>query len=185
MEHQDKSKAMNADSTHMKAENTSDYLPIYRETSHYARENGETSLYRISLRENCACKDAIEKAINKNFDGWYLNDAGAREVLKQFGDERVNYVLANTVQIANWDARYSTENRRWAEAIPVAGDPRDMSCSRDAFVVRSHPSVLNGFISQVRKAERERPSVLEALKNLSVQQKEKPAPARKSQEVER
>lgn len=163
MEHPNENKPRNSDDSQAKSESAGDYLPIYRETSQYARENGELSLYRISLRENCACKDAIEQAIRENFDGWHLNDAGAREVLKQYGVKRVNYVLANTVQIANWDVRYSTENRKWADSIPVAGDPRDMSCSRDAFVIRSHPAVLNGFISQVRKIAHERPSLLEAI----------------------
>lgn len=185
MEHLNENKALNANDSPSKAEGTGNYLPIYQGTSLYARENGELPLYRVSLQENCACKDAIEKAINENYDGWHLKDAGAREVLKQYGAERVNYVLANTVQIAKWDGRYSMDNRRWADDIPIAGNPRDISCSRSSFAVRSHPAVLNGFISQVRRIERERPSLRETLGSLNAQQKDTPAPTRKTREVER
>lgn len=184
MEHPNETKTPNTGDIPSKDGITGEYLPIYRGTSLYARQTGELDLYRTSLRENCACREAIEKAIRENFDGWDLNAAGARAVLKQFGSERVNYVLANTVQIADWDARYSSDNRRWAEAIPVTDSPRDTSSSRYSFVIRSHPYVLNGFISQVRKAERERPSLLEAIQK-PVEKTPKARPAKSAREEAR
>ena len=46
--------------------------PIYTETAAYAQSVGELDLYRISLRENKDCKNAIDNAIYENFDGFRL-----------------------------------------------------------------------------------------------------------------
>lgn len=120
--------------------------PVYRHSGEYAREHGELEAFRASRQTNVACKEAIEATIQANFDGMYLNTDG-KDVLAEFGPERVSYVLAATIQSKEWDGRFSRSNKAWAAAIPMF-ETEDRRC---AFVVESHPAVLDGFISMVRK----------------------------------
>ena len=57
-------------------------------------------------------------------------------------------VLANTLHELKWDGRFSYANKHWAEKIYI---PTDLNHNSD-FVVRSHPAVLDGFVSFYRKA---------------------------------
>ena len=80
-----------------------DFLLVYREPLTYARDNGELDPYRVSRRENIACKEAIEKSIADHFDGMHLDPAAAKEVLEEFGMSRTMFVLAVTVNARDWD----------------------------------------------------------------------------------
>ena len=49
----------------------------------------------------------------------YLSrDAAAKDVIETYGIDRVMFVLANTVQLQDWDGRYSPRNKAWAKTIP-------------------------------------------------------------------
>ena len=71
---------------------------VYPHDAAYARAHGELAAYRNARRSNIACKNAIEEAIAKHFDGMHLDEACVKEVLDQYGSERVTLVLAATVQ---------------------------------------------------------------------------------------
>ena len=60
--------------------------------------------------------------------------------------ERVAMVLANTVQLQDWDGRYSRRNKEWAKTIPN-DNPETVRCG---YALNSHPAVLDGFIDLVR-----------------------------------
>ncbi|HBA49819.1 MAG TPA: helicase SNF2, partial [Lachnospiraceae bacterium] len=99
-----------------------------------------------------SCKDAIDRAIAENFDGHRLPKGTAEGVIREYGIERVSYVLANTVMHRRQEERISPENKEWAKSI----EPYAMYESRD-IVASSHPAVLNGFINQARRyIEREK-----------------------------
>ena len=126
-----------------------DKTPIYKESYEYAYQHGEGEQHIASNRANIACRDAIETAIashyrNNRFDA----EAAVREVVKQFGYERTFYVLANTVQTQGGDGRVSQANKQWAQTVPVVFErgKRDMSY----LITRTHPGILNMFVSQVR-----------------------------------
>lgn len=126
--------------------------PIYPYSAAYAREHGETEAYRQSEKENISCRDAIEEVIRTRFDGIHLASDAAKVVLDEYGAERMSYVLANTVRHFSWDNRFSVENRKWAESIPVFEDKDPWGEERNAdFVVNSHPAVLDGFINLLRE----------------------------------
>ena len=57
-------------------------------------------------------------------------------------------MLANTLHELKWDGRFSYANKHWAEKIYI---PTDLNHNSD-FVARSHPAVLDGFVSSYRKA---------------------------------
>ncbi len=131
-------------------------VPLYPFDGDHARANDELDQYRASRMENIACKEAIEKAIAGGFDGMHLAKGLAKDVLEQFGPERVSYVLASTIQQKSWDERFSRNNREWANSVPMF-EGKDRSY---VYEVTSHSTVLNGFVSQVRReleAAREQP----------------------------
>ena len=117
-----------------------------------AQKELEKAQAKIERDTKVSCKDAIDKAIAENFDGHRLPKGTAEGVIREYGRERVSYVLANTVMHRSQEERISPENKEWAKSI----EPYAMYESRD-IVVASHPAVLNGFINQARRyIEREK-----------------------------
>ena len=74
--------------------------PIYTETAAYAKSVGELDLYRVSLHENKNCKNAIDKAISENFDGFRLKKDCYKPVIEQFG-------LASDAHAGHWHRQVS------------------------------------------------------------------------------
>lgn len=126
-----------------------DKTPIYRESYEYAYQHGETEQHLASQRANIACRDAIVAAIGTHYhDNRLDTKAAVKEVVQQFGYERMFYVLANTVQAMDWDGRASRNNKAWAQTIPVAFErgKRDVSY----LITHSHPGLLDMFVRDAR-----------------------------------
>ena len=126
-----------------------DKTPVYKESFQYAYQHGEQEQHLSSNRANIACKEAIEQAIASHYyDNRFNAEAAVRDVVKQFGFERMFYVLANTVQTQGGDGRVSRANKDWAQTIPVAFENgrRDMSF----LITHSHPGLLDMFVSKAR-----------------------------------
>lgn len=121
-------------------------VPVYREMANYAYEAGELDMYRASRDANMACKEAIEAAISENYVDYRLSTRVAVEtVLEQFSEERVQYVLANTVQHNLHDGRYHAESKDWAGKISVCEE------NSESFIVSQvHPGLVNLFINQFK-----------------------------------
>lgn len=121
-------------------------VPVYREMANYAYEAGELDMYRASRDANIACAEAIEQAISENYVDYKLSTRVAVEtVLEQFSEERVQYVLANTVQHNLHDGRYHAENKDWAGKISVCEE------NSESFIVgQVHPGLVNLFINQFK-----------------------------------
>ena len=136
--------------------------PLYPHTAAYALEHGELEQYRASLQANIACKNSIEAAIRQHFDGMHLDKTAVTEVIAAYGKERTCYVAANTLRQKSWDDRFSSSNKAWAAQFEIAAAVRPDYDSRGAFVVDSHPAVLDGFTGLLRR-ECEKPSLYEKL----------------------
>ena len=121
-------------------------VPVYRETANYAYEAGELDAYRASYDANIACADAIEQAISENYaDNRLATRVAVETVLEQFSEERVQYVLANTVQHSLHDGRYHSENKDWARKISVCEE------NSESFIIgQAHPGLVNLFINQFK-----------------------------------
>ncbi len=152
-------------------------IPLYQGNAKYAREHGEIELFRASFKANIACRDAIDTVIRENFDGYSLH-ADAKDVLAEFGPERVSHVLAATLLDRQHDQRFSRDNLAWAASVPTldAGD------RHYEYGLNSHPAVLDGFVGLARKemeAMREpaekKPSIKAQLAAAKAAQSEKPA----------
>ena len=120
---------------------------LYPYSAKETRERNELSLWRESHRANIACRDAIEDAIRRSFDGMHLDKDCITPVLDEYGYKRTAWVLANTLHELKWDGRFSPANKQWAERRYIPQDERHNA----AITVRSHPAVLDGFVSFYRK----------------------------------
>lgn len=102
--------------------NTYKTVKLYLQNWEYADENGQQEDYRASLKANIACKEAVEAAIVKHYhvNGYTLDTKNcAKELILEFGLERLAYVLANTLRYKRYDGRISPENLRWAYTVSV------------------------------------------------------------------
>ena len=124
----------------------SEYKPLYIWSLEYAGRSNERKLWRDSYKENCDCARAIEKAINSAYDYQKscLNDCAA-PVIEQYGFDRVNWVLANTVQQKMHDGRFSMKNKAWARQFYI---PQDEICWH--FCVEAHPGLTDLFLDESR-----------------------------------
>ena len=123
-----------------------DCIGLYRYSREEARRNNEIPLWRDSYHENERCARAIEEAIRKDFDGMHLAKDSSKSVIEEFGYDRTFWVLANTVNMKDFDGRFSHDNKQWAKTFYIPDD--ENNCY---FVADSHPAVLDGFINQVRR----------------------------------
>ena len=142
-------------------------VPMYFHSAAYASEHGETDAYWLSDQANFSCKVAIEQAISAHYGDNRLDTASAvQEVMEKFGPERMNFILANTIQHKDADGRISRDNKAWAKTIPMPEDKE--SFRRNAYLVvdQVNPGLVDLFIRQARKTvqEKEKGSVLQKLK---------------------
>lgn len=162
--------------------------PIYTHNGAYAREHGELTQYRESLLTNIACKEAIEASIRKHYDGMHMGKESLSEVIKAFSPKRVAFVLATTIQLHDYDGRYSRDNKAWAVEIDTSFSVSPSYDHRPSFCVQSHPAILNGFVNLVQQelARERKPSVLARLQAKSAPPQVKPkTPVKRSADLER
>ena len=127
-----------------------------------AQKELEKAQAKMERDTKVSCKNAIERTVAEKFDGRRLPKDTAEEVIKEYGIDRVSYVLANSVAHKRQDTRLSDENKEWAKEI----EPYAMWENRD-MIVDSHPAVLNGFINQTRRyIEREKELAEQAQKEI-------------------
>ena len=117
---------------------TKDHAYLYLSSISEAKRQNEVALWQASHLENIACKQAIEEAIRKGFDGMHLSHDCARGVIEDFGFKRVGWVLAATIQLKPEDGRFSRRNKEWAAATFIPRSDRNYE-----FMVDSHAGVMN------------------------------------------
>lgn len=127
------------------------YPPLYRQPLTYAVEHGEKAAYRRSWELNQDCKKAVEEAVSRNFDGMHLDKDAVKPVLKEYGAERLSFILANTLKQEEWDARFSRDNVAWATEFFISAN-MDYGADGNVYLsLSSHPAVLDGFIDMFRR----------------------------------
>lgn len=143
-------------------------VPVYKYPASHAQEHDELIVYRASNKANMACKEAIEAAIRDHYRDNCLGSDAVKQVVEQFGYDRVFHVLAVTVRQKDWDGRISQDNKAWAKTVPVFENPDAWGTDRNCYlVVNSHPGLTDLFLSQARKThaqEQQKSSVRDKLK---------------------
>ena len=124
----------------------SEHKSLYKWPLSDAKRMGEGKWWQESYNENCLCARAIESAISDNYADNCLNTDVAKEIIETYGFDRVNYVLANTVQRSSLDGRFDAENKEWADSFYIPNED-----ARKNFTVKSHPGLTNLFINRIRK----------------------------------
>ena len=123
-------------------------IPIYDGTAREANERGEAEKFKASRQADSDCRDAIENAIARNYDGSRLNTRAAiAEVREQFGEKRLVRVTASLIVNRPHDGRISPENRAWADKKAV---------SKEIGSGHTHPGLLDIFAARLREGERKR-----------------------------
>lgn len=120
---------------------------IYPYSFEYARDSGELEAFRESEKLNKECAAAIDKAVadSRHDQHFYKLPAALDAVSKQFGLDRVTWVVAATIQHYNYDGRFSHANKEWAREFPIP----DVKSGN--FLLKTHPAVLDGFATTVQK----------------------------------
>ena len=133
------------------------YTPIYYPSGSAARDAGQLDAYRASYAANVATRSAIDDAIREYFDGMRLAPDALHYVLWYVQDaDRVALVLANTLRWRDHDGRFSRASRSWAAGVrlPDAGN-MDAYDSSSAYACASHSAILEGFIQQFIRYQKE------------------------------
>ncbi|MCU0078866.1 DUF3849 domain-containing protein [Extibacter muris] len=126
----------------------------------------------------------MEQAIADHYRDNRLGAEAVHQVLEQFGYDRMFYVLANTIRQKDFDGRISRNNKTWAKTIPVYENPDGFGCDRNVYFVvdRSHPGLLDLFLTQARKeyalSQEKKPSVRDSLNKNAGQQTRAEKPKR-------
>jgi len=116
----------------------------------------ELTAYYTSLNLNVECGNAIDKAIiASNYEEHrYDLKTAARDVIEEFGADRVSWVLASNIN-NNPDGRLSNATKTWA---------KEFDTPETYVYLKTHKAVLDGFVDNFRKVEKEKPSLMTALK---------------------
>lgn len=123
-------------------------IPIYNGSAREAKERGEAEKFKASRQADSDCREAIESAIARNYDGSRLNTKAAiAEVREQFGDKRMVRVTASLILNRPHDARISPENMFWAEKN---------AATKKVCTNRTHSGLLDIFAARLREGERKR-----------------------------
>ena len=123
-------------------------VPIYDGSAREANERGEAEKFNASRQADNDCRDAVENAIARNYDGSRLNTKAAiAEVREQFGEKRMVRVTASLIANRTFEGRISPENRAWADKKTV---------SKEIGSGHTHPGLLDIFAARLREGERKR-----------------------------
>ena len=123
----------------------SEYPKVYTHSLNDAIMSGEQSEWRESYHLNCHCAVDIERAIDDHYDGMRLDGGCAESVVEKYGIDRVEWVLAATVQALDHDGRISSENKSRAAEYDIPGEP-----TVSAYCVNSYPGLIDLFCRIVR-----------------------------------
>jgi len=121
-------------------------MPIYPYSLESATRSSERDLWREHYQLNVNCARDIEKAIADHHDGYSLSSDCIKPILGEYGIDRVNWVIANTIQENEQDGRFSHENKDWAREFFIPKDTTQLE-----FVVNSNPGLTNLFADDIRK----------------------------------
>lgn len=123
---------------------------VYPHSYEEARARGQTAQHRRSYRLNVECALSIRAASTLNLANGHVPLENVREVLEDYGPERVMWVLANTIQQRGSDTRYTEESRRWAENFPIPADPYKNGDFRLGYIIEGWPPYVVEFLNLAR-----------------------------------
>lgn len=117
---------------------------VYKSHFDVARRNGELDDFHKSDLLNRECLRAIDKAVAASkYDANHSDyKSAAKNIVDEYGYQRVEWVLASVVTSSLFDERYSPKNHNWAVRFDSPAN-RGYECN-------AHPTKLDNFIDAVR-----------------------------------
>ena len=124
-----------------------DFPYLYTDSYAGALQRRETRQYDASFQQNIVCARAVEQAIQEHADKVRreLTEGCAQSVLARYGFNRVNYVLSNSVNVADCRDLISKDAQDWVRNTCVHGDGHNCR-----FAVNTTVDLLDKFIGQVK-----------------------------------
>lgn len=122
--------------------------PIYPYTLQDAVSRDEKDRWRENDDLNRECVQAIKSALAENHDGMRLARGAADAAIREYGIDRVKYVLANTIQHFDYDGRITGDNKAWAKQFIMPGNEHE----RRGHIVDSS-GLVDILTREVRKIE--------------------------------
>lgn len=114
------------------------------------RDREEMEWWLDEHRDNIACRNTIDKVIREGLNNAHLQDDCARKTIEEFGIQRVELVLAATVQDRSMEEGFSRQILDWAKHRTLAPMER---CS--GYVLTAAPEMVDGFVRQYLQAVEE------------------------------
>ena len=125
---------------------------IYLHSGSYAQEQGELDKYFLSRSLDEECLQAIGQAISDNYEDNHLKTGFEQDLISEYGLERVKHIVTTLIRRSEWDRRYSTENREWANGTVGYEDKSD----EKHIYSSAHPGLIDLFADRVRKIEKQK-----------------------------
>lgn len=125
---------------------------IYLHSGSYAQEHGELDKYLLSHSLDEECVQAIGQAISDNYADNRLGKGFEQDLISEYGLERVKHIVTTLIRRSEWDRRYSTENREWANSTAEYEDKSD----EKRIYSSAHPGLIDLFADRVRKIEKQK-----------------------------
>ena len=125
---------------------------IYLHSGSYAQEHGELDKYLLSHLLDEECVQAIGQAISDNYADNSLGKGFEQDLISEYGLERVKHIVTTLIRRSEWDRRYSTENREWANGTVGYEDKSD----EKRIYSSAHPGLIDLFADRVRKIEKQK-----------------------------
>ncbi len=125
---------------------------IYLHSGRYAQEHGELDKYLLSHSLDEECMQAIGQAISDNYADNSLGKGFEQDLISEYGLERVKHIVTTLIRRSEWDRRYSTENREWANGTVGYEDKSD----EKRIYSSAHPGLIDLFADRVRKIEKQK-----------------------------
>lgn len=125
---------------------------IYLHSGSYAQEHGELDKYLLSHSLDEECVQAIGQAISDNYADNRLGKGFEQDLISEYGLDRVKHIVTTLIRRSEWDRRYSTENREWANSTAEYEDKSD----EKHIYSSAHPGLIDLFADRVRKIEKQK-----------------------------
>ena len=125
---------------------------IYLHSGSYAQEHGELDKYLLSHSLDEECVQAIGQAISDSYADNRLGKGFEQDLISEYGLERVKHIVTTLIRRSEWDRRYSTENREWANSTAGYEDKSD----EKRIYSSAHPGLIDLFADRVRKIEKQK-----------------------------
>lgn len=105
---------------------------------------------KASHKSNAQCAKDIGEAINSHFDGFHYHTGFEKELIKTYGIERINYVVAYNIQQKLHDGRISKENKTWALQNQTNQGENNPN---PEYTIHTHSGLLDLFSNSIREQQ--------------------------------